>query len=74
MGKIEKAPNGDKLHQGLFDDNTMILSSVDMKVNKQSEALEVIEQWLHTDFPPVARHQRRVAKIDNLVPEAEHEF
>jgi len=40
----------------------------------ESEALEVIEQWLHTDFPPVARHQRRVAKIDNLVPEAEHEF
>jgi len=44
VGKIEKAPNGDKLHQGLFDDNTMILSSVDMKVNKQSEALESLER------------------------------
>jgi ribose 5-phosphate isomerase B len=53
--------------------NNANVLSIGARFVSETEAYDVIKQWLQTEFPPEPRHIRRIAKIDNLIKE-ENEF
>ena len=53
--------------------NNANVLSIGARFVSEPEIYDLIKRWLETDFPPEARHVRRVAKIDDLIQE-ENEF
>jgi ribose 5-phosphate isomerase B len=53
--------------------NDANILSLGARFVSEIEAREVITRWLETKFSDEARHARRIAKIDDLVP-VENEF
>jgi len=53
--------------------NNANVLSLGARFVSETEAYDVIKQWLNTEFPPESRHIRRIQKIDNLIKE-ENEF